>query len=360
MFEKRMRIIGDLPREGGGRSVPMKIGLIVSLFVVGSSLSGCDLFLLAPAGPVGVAEKAMLIDAVVIMLAIIGPIIVATLAFAWWYRADNKRALYRPDFSHSGRIELVVWSIPLLTITFLGGIAWIGAHELDPAQPLASKVKPLEVEVVSLDWKWLFIYPAQHVASVNALTVPAGTPVHFTLTSASVWGSFFVPELGSMIYTMSGMATQLYLQADHPGSYYGLSTNLSGDGFSDMHFVVNAVPDAAFGAWVKGAQASGPVLDDAAYTQLAKQSVVPTPVTYRSVAPDLFGKVVSLRLAPGPGPEASSTKAGAAVFPKSDAKSDVKSDGKPAVRSDAGVPPGSAAMSEADAMSGSAATKRGS
>ena len=326
-----MRMRGDLP-GGGGWSVLKGTVLIGALLALSFSLSGCDLFLLAPAGPVGVAEKALLIDSVVIMLAIIGPIIVATIAFAWWYRADNKRALYRPDFSHSGRIELVVWSVPLLTITFLGGIAWIGAHELDPAQPLASKVKPIEVEVVSLDWKWLFLYPAQHVASVNALTVPAGVPVHFTLTSASVWGSFFVPELGSMIYTMSGMATQLYLQADHPGSYYGLSTNLSGDGFSDMHFVVNAVPEAAFGAWVSGAQASGPVLDEAAYTQLAKQSVVPTPVTYRSVAPDLFRKIVSLQLAPGPGPEASSTKAGAGVFPKSGGQSD----GKPEVKSDAG------------------------
>ena len=312
-----MKARGELP-PGYGTVVLKRIALSGILLASFFSLSGCDVFLLAPAGPVGSAEKSMLIDAVVIMLAIIVPIIIATLAFAWWYRAGNARALYRPDFSHSGRIELVVWSIPLLTITFLGGIAWIGAHELDPAQPLASKVKPLEVQVVSLDWKWLFVYPAQHVASINALTVPAGVPVHFTLTSASVWGSFFVPELGSMIYTMSGMTTQLYLQADHPGSYYGLSTNLSGDGFSDMHFVVNAVPDAAFGAWVGKAQASGPVLDEAAYTRLAKQSIVATPVTYRSVDPDLFGKVVSLRLAPGPGPESSSTKSGPAVFPKAE------------------------------------------
>ena len=295
----------------------------------------------------------MLIDSVVIMLAIIGPTIIATIAFAWWYRADNTRALHRPDFSHSGRIELVVWSVPLLTITFLGGIAWIGAHELDPAQPLVSKVKPLDVQVVSLDWKWLFIYPAQHVASVNAVTVPAGTPVHFSLTSASVWGSFFVPELGSMIYTMSGMATNLNLQADHPGSYYGLNTNLSGDGFSDMHFVVNAVPEAAFGAWVKGAQASGPVLDDAAYTQLAKQSVVATPVTYRSVDPALFAKVVSLQLAPGPGPEASSTKAGPAVFPKSDAKSDIRSDAKSNIKSDIRSDAGSTIPSDAVRKKGS-------
>ena len=258
----------------------------------------------------------MLIDSIVIMLVIIGPIIIATLAFAWWYRASNTKALYRPDFSHSGRIELVVWSVPLLTIVFLGGIAWIGSHELDPAQPIASKGKTLEVQVVSLDWKWLFIYPAQHVASINHLVVPAGAPVHFTLTSASVWDSFFVPELGSMIYTMNAMATQLYLQADKPGTYYGLSTHMSGDGFSDMHFTLDAVANPGFDQWIKTAQASGPVLDEAAYRQLSRQSTADKPMTYRSVADNLFEDVVSLKLPPGPGPEASTTKAGPTVFPK--------------------------------------------
>ncbi len=268
------------------------------------ALSGCEASVLDPAGPVGAAERTMLIDSVVIMLAIVGPIIVATLGFAWWYRASNPKARYRPDWAYSGRIELVVWSVPLLTITFLGGIAWIGSHMLDPARSLDSKVKPLDVEVVSLDWKWLFIYPAQHVASVNEVVVPTGTPVHFTLTASSVWDSFFVPQLGSMIYTMNGMATQLNLQADREGSYHGLSTHLSGDGFSDMHFELKAVGGDAFAAWVKGAQTAdgGKPLDEAAYTELAKQSIADPPRTYASVDPDLFNKIVSLKLPPGPGP----------------------------------------------------------
>ncbi len=280
------------------------------------ALAGCQVSVLEPKGPIGMAEKSLLIDCVVIMLAIIGPIIIATLAFAWWYRASNTKALYRPDFSHSGRIELVVWSVPLLTIVFLGGIAWISSHELDPGQPIASKGKTLEVQVVSLDWKWLFIYPAQHVASINKIVAPAGAPVHFTLTSASVWDSFFVPELGSMIYTMNAMATQLYLQADKPGSYYGLSTHMSGDGFSDMNFTFDAVPATEFDQWVATAQGSGPVLDAAAYKQLSRQSMADKPMTYHSVTDNLFEDVVSMKLPPGPGPEASTTKAGPTVVPK--------------------------------------------
>ncbi len=152
------------------------------------------------------------------MLAIVIPTILATLAFAWWFRASNTRARYLPTWSYSGRIELIVWSIPALVVFFLGGIAWIGSHLLDPARPLTSGAKPLEIQVVSLDWKWLFIYPEQGVASVNDLVAPAGTPLHFQITSASVFNVFFLPRLGSEIYSMYGMTTQLNLQADRPGS----------------------------------------------------------------------------------------------------------------------------------------------
>ncbi len=291
--------MGEAKPSGSKTQVAVRVGAVLS---AAFALSGCDALVLDPAGPVGAAERTMLIDSVVIMLAIIGPIIVATLAFAWWYRADNAKATYRPDWAYSGRIEMVVWSVPLLTITFLGGIAWIGSHQLDPAQSLASKEKPLEVQVVSLDWKWLFLYPEQHVASLNEVVVPAGKPVHFTLTSGSVWDSFFVPRLGSMIYTMNGMATQLNLQADKPDNYYGLSTHLSGDGFSDMHFNLKAVSGADFDSWVKGTQGAGGALDEPAYIQLAKQSIADPPRTYASVGPDLFAKVISQKLAPGPGP----------------------------------------------------------
>ena len=149
---------------------------------------------LDPQGPIGAAERLILLNATVIMLAVIMPVIVLTLGFAWWFRAGNTRARYLPDWEYSGRIEMVVWSIPALVIVFLGGMAWIGSHDLDPPKPLASATaRPLEIQVVSLDWKWLFIYPEQGVASVNRLVVPAGTPLHFSITSAGVMNSFFVP-----------------------------------------------------------------------------------------------------------------------------------------------------------------------
>src|ERR1700722_7948074 len=243
-------------------------------------LGGCDTVVLDPQGPIGIADKTILIDSLAIMLAIVLPTIAATLAFAWWFRASNARATYLPDFAYSGRIELIVWAIPLLVIMLLGGVIWIGSHDLDPAEPLASKTPPLEIQVVSLDWKWLFIYPNQRVASVNQLMVPAGVPVHFSLTSASVMNAFFIPQLGSMIYTMNGMRTQLTLRADAPGTFHGLSSHYSGDGFSDMHFDVQAVPAEQFAAWVERTRSTGPTLDAASYTALARQSINTSPLTY--------------------------------------------------------------------------------
>jgi len=188
-----------------------------------SLLGGCGTPIMRPEGQVSAAEKSILIDAVLIMMVVVVPTILATLVFAWWFRASNTRARYRPNWAYSGRIELITWSVPALIVLFLGGLTWIGAHELDPAVPLKSSRSPLTIDVVSLDWKWLFIYPDQSVASVNQLVIPAGTPVHFNLTSASVMNSFFVPQLGSMIYTMNGMSDQLWLEADRPGVYQGRS-----------------------------------------------------------------------------------------------------------------------------------------
>ena len=156
------------------------------------------------------------------MLAIVVPTIAAILGFAWWFRASNSKARYLPEFEFSGQLEMITWSIPLLTIMLLGGVIWLGSHDLDPAAPLPVAATPLDVEVVSLDWKWLFIYPRQRVASVNKLVIPAGVPVRFRLTSASVMNAFFIPQLGSMIYTMNRMATRLNLIADQPGEYLGL------------------------------------------------------------------------------------------------------------------------------------------
>ncbi len=276
-----------------------------------ASLGGCGETVLSPIGPVGAAERTILLDALAIMLAIVVPTIISTLAFAWWYRAGNQRARYLPHFQYSGQLELLVWSVPALVVLFLGGIAWISSHELDPAEPLTwasqtpggAAARPLEIEVVSLDWKWLFIYPGQQVASINRLVVPTGVPLHLRVTSATVMNVFFVPRLGSEIYSMSGMATQLNLRADQPGTYPGLSANFSGDGFSDMHFSLEAVKAAQFDAWIAGSRTTGEVLDDQAYRGLLRQTSNIQPYTYRDVETGLFNRIVSLQLPSGEGPQ---------------------------------------------------------
>ena len=277
-------------------------------------LTGCHWAVLDPRGPVGHADRTILIDSLAIMLAIGVPTILATFAFAWWFRASNTRARYRPDWEFSGAVELVVWAIPTMVIILLGGVAWIGSHQLDPAKPLSERQAPVEIQVISLDWKWLFIYPNEGVASVNQLVVPAGVPLRFSLTSASVWNVFFVPQLGSMIYAMNGMRTQMNLQADETGTFRGLSAHFSGDGFSDMHFQVRAMRGEEFAAWVKATQGVGPTLDGAAYTALAQQSTNVQPSTFGAVMPELFAQVVRQDLAPGPGP--ATERGGAAEAPK--------------------------------------------
>ena len=236
------------------------------------------------------------------MLAIIVPTIIAILGFAWWFRASNTKATYLPDWEFSGRIEIVVWSIPLLVILFLGGIAWTSSHDLDPFKTSIEDTKPLEVQVVSLDWKWLFIYPEQGIASVNQLTVPTHTPLHFTLTSASVMNAFFVPQLGSMIYTMNGMVDDLWLHADEPGTFAGLSSHYSGEGFSDMHFDVRALAANDFAAWVNTVRDEPARLDGDRYRALAQQSIADPKAVFGLVDQDLFRRIVTQDLPPGPGP----------------------------------------------------------
>ncbi len=279
-------------------------------------LCGCQASVLDPQGPIAAQDRQILLNSVAIMSVIVVPTVLATLGVAWWFRASNTQAKFLPAFVYSGRIELVVWAIPILTITFLGGLIWIGSHTLDPARPIPSSAPTTEVEVVSLDWKWLFIYPQEGVASVNQLVIPAGRPVHFTLTSASVMNAFFVPQLGSQIYTMNGMATQLNLLADHPGTFYGQSSHFSGDGFSDMHFQVRALAPADYAAWVAGARQAGQTLDQGAYVALAQQNAVAQPFTYRSVAQGLFQAILSREVSPGPGP--AEGRGGAGVSPRSE------------------------------------------
>ena len=283
----------------GRQGWPAK-GRFVPATALAFLLSSCNRGILDPVGPVGAAEKQILINSTAIMLAIVIPTMIATVAIAFWFRRGNKKATYRPDWEYSGAIEMVVWAIPALTIMLLGGITWIGSHDLEPSKPLASKVAPLKVEVVSLDWKWLFIYPDQGIATVNQLVVPAGTPVSFRLTSATVWNSFFVPQMGTMIYTMPRMTTRLNLQADRPGSFNGLSSHFSGDGFPGMQFQVQSLPADQFAMWAQGARGSGLKLDGAGYAELSKPSSYVKPMTYGAVAPGLFDAIVANKAPPNP------------------------------------------------------------
>ena len=271
-----------------------RLGLLRFAFVGAAMLlASCQPSgILDPRGPVASAERLLLINSTAIMLVVVVPVILMALGFAWWYRASNPRATRSEELRYEGRVDFVVWSIPALVVILLGGITWVGSHLLDPRTPIESSVKPIPVYVVSLDWKWLFIYPDQGIAAVNQLVIPARTPINFRLTSATVMNSFLVQQLGSQIYTMPGMTTHLNLLADSPGEYPGISANFSGNGFAWMQFIAKAVPAAEFDSWVAQVRGSGPALDIPGYAQLAKPSQAVPPMTYRSVDPKLFERIV--------------------------------------------------------------------
>lgn len=271
--------------------------ILVNMALIGvAALGGCTEGMLDPKGPVSVAERQILLNATGIMLAIVIPTVLATLGVAFWFRASNGRARYQPSLNYSGRIEMLVWSIPLMTVLLVGTVAWIGSYDLDPRKPLASSARSIRVQAVSLDWKWLFIYPDEGVASVNHLTIPVGTPVSLELTSSGVMNSFLVPQLAGQIYTMAGMATRLNLQADYSGTYRGISANFSGEGFADMHFNVDAVSSETFKEWSASTRSAGVALDAQAYADLVKPSKAIAPFTFRSVAPGLFAGILSAGL----------------------------------------------------------------
>jgi cytochrome o ubiquinol oxidase subunit II len=266
-----------------------RVSAVLVLFETGCTYSG----VLDPHGPIGDAERTLLFNATAIMLAVVVPVILATGLFAWWFRTGNRKALRRPEWSYAGRIEFVVWAIPALVVLFLGGIGWISSHDLDPRTQLRATSAPIDVQVVSLDWKWLFIYPGLGLASVNHLVAPVGAPLHFRLTSAGVMNSFFIPQLGSQIYTMAGMATELNLQADEPGTFAGLSAQFSGEGFSDMRFEVSAVSSQAFAQWVEETRAQGGSLGPEEYAELTRPSTKDAPRTFAAVSPKLFEAILA-------------------------------------------------------------------
>jgi len=228
------------------------------------------------------------------MLIVVIPAIVMAIGFAWKYRASNKDAKYSPNWSHSNKVEAVVWTIPILIIIFLAVLTWKTTHALEPSKPLVHDAKPVTIEVIAMDWKWFFIYPEQGIATVNEIAFPANTPVEFKITSNTVMNSFFIPRLGSQIYAMAGMQTKLHLIANEAGTYDGISSNYSGAGFSGMKFKAIATPDnATFDAWVAKAKQSTTVMNDmAAFDKLAAPSEYNKVEYFSSVKPDLFKDVI--------------------------------------------------------------------
>ena len=248
--------------------------------------------LLDPVGQVGADEKNLIITATLLMLLVVVPVILMTLVFAWKYRASNKNATYAPKWSHSTKIEVVIWTVPILIIIALGVITYKSTHALDPYRPSESDVKPVTIEVVAMDWKWLFIYPEQGIATVNKIVFPANTPVNFRITSDTVMNSFFIPGLGGQIYAMAGMQTKLHLIANKNAELDGISANYSGAGFTGMKFKAIATSQAEFDAWVSEVKASPKQLDTAEYEALTKPSQNNPVELYSSVKPNLFQTII--------------------------------------------------------------------
>ncbi|ANS41472.1 cytochrome o ubiquinol oxidase subunit II [Serratia plymuthica] len=269
------------------------IGML-SLIASTVMLSGCNMVLMNPKGAIGVEQRTLIITAIALMLIVVIPVIFMAFAFAWKYRASNKDAKYSPNWSHSNKIEAVVWTIPIIIIAILGTITWKTTHELDPFKPIVTDKKPMTIEVVSLDWKWLFIYPEQGIATVNELAFPKDVPVEFKITSNSVMNSFFIPQLGGQIYAMAGMQTKLHLIGNEAGKYDGISSSFSGRGFSGMKFTAIVTPtEGDFDQWVAKVKESSNNLNATSdFNKLAEPSEN-NPVEYfSSVKPNLFKETI--------------------------------------------------------------------
>ncbi len=259
------------------------------------ALSGCKGGILDPKGQIGIDEKNLIIIATVLMLLVVVPVIVMTLYFAWKYRDTQTHEIYAPKWAHSNKIEAAVWAVPIVIVIILGVITWVSTQELDPYKPIEGKGKHLTVEVVSLNWKWLFIYPEQGIATVNELVFPANVPVEYKITSESTMNSFFIPQLGSQIYSMAGMETKLHLIANEPGTFKGFSANYSGAGFTGMKFNAIATPtQAGFDKWVSDVKANSSAnnLTHANYVELAKASENNSVAYYGKVDDGLFHTIV--------------------------------------------------------------------
>lgn len=259
-------------------------------------LSGCaalQLGVVNHAGPVAAEQWHLYLIVAVVLVFVAGPVLLLVPLIAWHYRQSNKNDAYRPDWGFSWPLEILIWIPPIGIVIWLAVLLWSATHSLDPYRPLAATQPPLEVQVVALDWKWLFIYPEEGVATVNQLVIPVGRPVHLSLTSGTVMQSLLIPQLGGQIYAMAGMTTHLNLAASRPGVFRGKNTQYNGRGFQDQKFDVVATDAAAYERWVSRVQTGGSPLDKAALSQVTAQLVMPTPKLFSSVPPNLFGSIVA-------------------------------------------------------------------
>jgi cytochrome o ubiquinol oxidase subunit 2 len=270
--------------------------VVAGLLSLGATifLTGCStIVLFDPKGPIGDSERFVIIAAIVLMAIVVIPVFIMAFWFPRKYRAANTETTYMPKWGYSAKIDFFMWAVPIAIVTVLAILAWTRTHALDPYKPIPSAHKPINIEAVSLDWKWLFIYPDLNIATVNQMTFPVKVPLSFKLTSDTVMTSFFIPQLGSQIYAMAGMQTRLHLLADKPGTFAGQNQQLSGRGYADMHFKAHAVSREEFQAWVQMIRQSPEKLDLDRYEQLAKPNAGYYPVTYFSaVKPNLFGYIL--------------------------------------------------------------------
>ncbi len=267
---------------------------VVTLLAVTALLQGCsELLLMHPKGPIGESERFLILSAFGLMLLVVIPVIVMSIWFPLKYRASNKKARYEPDWEYSRKIEISMWLIPLAIVLVLSFFVWRDTHRLDPYLPLDPEAKHLKVEVVSLDWKWLFIYPEENIAVVNELVFPTKVPLSFQLTSDTVMTSFFIPQLGSQIYAMGGMETRLHLMADESGEYRGQNQQFSGAGYPAMFFHSIATSRDQFDAWVQKVRQSPEKLTLARFNELRKPSASVPVMYFSSVDPGLFHYIVN-------------------------------------------------------------------
>lgn len=266
---------------------------VIICTAAGYVLSKASIPVMEPRGQVARQERNLIVVAVILSAIVVIPVYIMLFGFAWQYRESNKKAKYDPGFNHSRFLESVWWAVPLAIITTLGIITWRSSSSLDPFRPLSSPKPAMKIQAVALQWKWLFIYPEQGIASLNYVNFPAKTPVDFEITSDAPMNSFWIPQLGGQIYAMSGMSTHLNLMADQPGSYRGSSANISGDGFAGMHFTAKAVSDNDFQGWISSSQKLSRLLDTNSYDKLSEPSQDGQQLTYSSVSPNLYNYIVN-------------------------------------------------------------------